>query len=44
MLRSPEDGLYFVFKIVEWLSQTWRNFNGGTNLIKLFLKGHVFQI
>lgn len=38
-----ENALYLVFKVVERLSQTWRNLNGGANLMQLLLEGRTFK-
>ena len=42
-MRCRENALYLVFKIVERLSQTWRNLNGGANLMRLILEGRTFK-
>lgn len=42
-IRNRENALHLVFKIVERLSQTWRNLNGGANLMKLILEGRTFK-
>ena len=42
-MRCRDNALYLVFKIVERLSQTWRNLNGGANLMKLILEGRTFK-
>jgi transposase-like protein len=42
-MRNRDNALYLVFKIVERLSQTWRNLNGGANLMKLILEGRTFK-
>jgi putative transposase len=41
-LRSRENVLYLVFKLIERLSANWRTLNGGENLIRLVLDGAVF--
>jgi transposase-like protein len=41
-LRSRENALYLVFKLVERLSVAWRALNGGENLMRLVLAGAVF--
>jgi transposase-like protein len=38
-----ENALYLVFKVVERLSRTWRNLNGGANLMRLLLEGRTFK-
>jgi putative transposase len=42
-LRSRENVLYLVFKLIERLSQNWRALNGGENLMRLVLEGAVFR-
>jgi putative transposase len=42
-LRSRENALYLVFKLIERLSGTWRALNGGENLMRLVLAGAVFR-
>ena len=42
-MRSRDNALYLVFKIVERLSDHWRALNGGENLMALVLEGAVFQ-
>jgi transposase-like protein len=41
-LRSRENVLYLVFKLIERLSTNWRALNGGENLMRLLLDGAVF--
>jgi len=42
-IACRENALYLVFKIVKRLSQTWRNLNGGANLMQLLLDGRTFK-
>jgi putative transposase len=42
-ITCRENALYLVFKIVERLSRTWRNLNGGANLMQLLLDGRTFK-
>ena len=42
-MRSRDNALYLVFKMVERLSDHWRALNGGENLMALVLEGAVFQ-
>ena len=42
-IRSRENALYLVFKLVERLSGNWRVLNGGENLMALVLAGCGFQ-
>jgi len=42
-LRTRENALYLVFKLVERLSQNWRALNGGENLMTLVLEGCAFR-
>jgi putative transposase len=42
-MRSRDNALYLVFKMVERLSEHWRALNGGENLMALVLEGAVFQ-
>jgi transposase-like protein len=42
-LRTRENALYLVFKLVERLSQNWRALNGGENLMTLVLEGCEFR-
>lgn len=41
-LRSRENVLYLVFKLIQRLSQNWRALNGGENLLRLVLEGAAF--
>ena len=42
-IRSGENALYLVFKMVERLSGNWRVLNGGENLMALVLAGCGFE-
>ena len=42
-IRSRENALYLVFKLVERLSGNWRSLNGGENLMALVLAGCGFE-
>ena len=42
-IACRENALYLVFKIVERLSQTWRNLNGGANLMQILLERRSFK-
>ena len=42
-IRSRENALYLVFKMVERLSGNWRALNGGENLMALVLAGCGFE-
>ena len=42
-MRSRDNALYLVFKMVERLSDHWRALNGGENLMALVLEGAVFR-
>ena len=42
-VRSRNNALYLVFKMVERLSGNWRALNGGENLMALVLEGAVFK-
>ena len=42
-IRSRENALYLVFKLVERLSGNWRVLNGGENLMALVLAGCGFE-
>jgi transposase-like protein len=42
-MRTRENTLYLVFKLVERLSGNWRVLNGGANLMALVLEGAVFK-
>jgi putative transposase len=42
-MRTRENTLYLVFKLVERLSGNWRALNGGANLMALVLEGAVFK-
>jgi putative transposase len=42
-LRSRENVLYLVFKLIERLSGNWRALNGGENLMWLVLDGAEFR-
>lgn len=42
-MRSRDNALYLVFKMVERLSSNWRGLNGGENLMALVLEGCIFK-
>jgi putative transposase len=42
-LRTRENALYLVFKIIERLGQRWRALNGGENLMALVIEGWEFR-
>jgi putative transposase len=42
-LRTRENVLYLVFKLIERLSTNWRALNGGENLMRLVLDGALFR-
>lgn len=42
-LRTRENALYLVFKIIERLGQRWRSLNGGANLMALVIDGWEFR-
>lgn len=42
-LRTRENALYLVFKIIERLGQRWRALNGGANLMALVIDGWEFR-
>jgi transposase-like protein len=42
-LRTRENALYLVFKIIERLGQRWRALNGGENLMALVIAGWEFR-
>jgi transposase-like protein len=42
-LRSRENVLYLVFKLIDRLSMNWRALNGGENLMRLVLDGAEFR-
>jgi putative transposase len=42
-LRTRENALYLVFKIIERLGQRWRALNGGANLMTLVIDGWEFR-
>jgi transposase-like protein len=42
-MRTRENTLYLVFKLVERLTGNWRALNGGATLLALLLEGAVFQ-
>lgn len=42
-MRSRDNVLYLVFKVVERLSGNWRALNGGENMMTLVLEGRVFK-
>jgi putative transposase len=42
-MRSRDNALYLVFKMVERLSNNWRGLNGGENLMALVLEGCIFK-
>lgn len=42
-MRSGDNALYLVFKVVERLSQHWRPLNGGATLMTLVREGAAFQ-
>lgn len=42
-LRTRENALYLVFKIIERLGQRWRALNGGQNLMDLVIRGWEFR-
>ena len=42
-MRSRDNALYLVFKMVERLSGNWRMLNGGENLMALVLEGCSFE-